>query len=68
MLETLYRPNSDGESERAAYSFGHDIGDIVLRVGYVDSTNFIRKFKKLEGITPIQYRTIVQTGPLPISK
>lgn len=44
------------------------LGDIVQRVGYVDSTNFIRKFKKLEGITPIQYRTIVQTGPLPISK
>ncbi|MCS7462866.1 helix-turn-helix domain-containing protein [Paenibacillus doosanensis] len=29
---------------------------IVERVGYVDETNFIRKFKKQEGITPIQYR------------
>lgn len=44
------------------------LGDIVQEVGYVDPTNFIRKFKKLEGVTPIQYRTIVQSGPLPVSK
>ena len=44
------------------------LGEIVQTVGYVDATNFIRKFKKLEGITPIQYRTIVQSDPLPISK
>ncbi|MDP4152380.1 MAG: helix-turn-helix domain-containing protein [Bacillota bacterium] len=29
---------------------------IISRVGFVDESNFIRKFKKLEGITPISYR------------
>ncbi|WP_165972132.1 helix-turn-helix domain-containing protein [Paenibacillus piri] len=32
------------------------VKQIVEQVGYVDETNFIRKFKKLEGITPMQYR------------
>ncbi|TBL78999.1 helix-turn-helix domain-containing protein [Paenibacillus thalictri] len=32
------------------------VRQIVEQVGYVDETNFIRKFKKQEGITPIQYR------------
>lgn len=36
--------------------------DIMDEVGYVDSTNFIRKFKKSEGVTPIQYRNIIQGG------
>lgn len=40
----------------------------MLEFGFVDPTNFIRKFKKLEGVTPIQYRTLVQTGPLSFSK
>ncbi|OXL85820.1 hypothetical protein BCV73_24135 [Paenibacillus sp. SSG-1] len=34
--------------------------DIMNEVGYVDSTNFIRKFKKAEGITPIRYRNIAK--------
>lgn len=34
--------------------------DIMGEVGYADSTNFIRKFKKAEGITPIQYRNLVK--------
>ncbi|KIL40671.1 hypothetical protein SD70_12230 [Gordoniibacillus kamchatkensis] len=34
--------------------------DIMDEVGYIDATNFIRKFKKNEGITPIQYRTVVR--------
>ncbi|MFC3767169.1 helix-turn-helix domain-containing protein [Paenibacillus sp. GCM10012303] len=34
--------------------------DIMGEVGYVDSTNFIRKFKKAEGVTPIQYRNLVK--------
>jgi len=34
--------------------------EIIHRVGYVDETNVIRKFKKSEGITPIQYRTIAK--------
>lgn len=30
--------------------------DIILRVGYLDTANFIRKFKKETGCTPGQYR------------
>ena len=30
--------------------------DIILRVGYLDTPNFIRKFKKETGYTPGQYR------------
>ena len=29
---------------------------IVEKSGYVDESNFIRKFKKVEGVTPIKYR------------
>ncbi|MDP4152554.1 MAG: AraC family transcriptional regulator [Bacillota bacterium] len=36
------------------------IRDILLQVGYFDESNFIRKFKKSEGITPIQYRNIAR--------
>jgi AraC-like DNA-binding protein len=32
--------------------------DIIELVGYVDLTNFIRKFKRTEGMTPMQYRNI----------
>ncbi len=30
--------------------------EIIERAGYIDSSNFIRKFKRLEGETPIGYR------------
>lgn len=39
--------------------------EIIEQVGYVDPTNFIRKFKKSEGVTPIQYRTITKAGGQP---
>ncbi|GLX67066.1 helix-turn-helix domain-containing protein [Paenibacillus glycanilyticus] len=32
--------------------------DIIIRVGYVDAPNFIRKFKKETGYTPGQYRKL----------
>ncbi|NKI23563.1 AraC family transcriptional regulator [Paenibacillus dendritiformis] len=35
---------------------------IMSEVGYNDPTNFIRKFKKSEGLTPIQYRNAVREG------
>ncbi|MFD0868693.1 helix-turn-helix domain-containing protein [Paenibacillus residui] len=41
-----------------------NLGEIIERVGYIDPTNFIRKFKKLEGVTPIQYRNLIQAGRL----
>lgn len=33
-----------------------NIKDIILEVGYIDVNNFIRKFKKFEGITPSEYQ------------
>ncbi|GIP35000.1 helix-turn-helix domain-containing protein [Paenibacillus sp. J2TS4] len=45
-----------------------NLGQIIERVGYVDLTNFIRKFKKLEGVTPIQYRNLVQGDAFSLSK
>lgn len=35
---------------------GDPLKDIILRVGYLDTPNFIRKFKKETGYTPGQYR------------
>ncbi|MNP39271.1 Bifunctional transcriptional activator/DNA repair enzyme AdaA [compost metagenome] len=32
--------------------------DIIQRVGYLDTPNFIRKFKKETGLTPGQYRKL----------
>lgn len=34
------------------------IKEILQQVGYVDEANFMRKFKKNEGITPTQYRSV----------
>lgn len=34
------------------------IKDIRQQVGYIDEANFLRKFKKKEGMTPSQYRNI----------
>jgi YesN/AraC family two-component response regulator len=34
------------------------IKEIVAEVGYTDLTNFMRRFKQIEGITPGQYRKI----------
>ncbi|MFD0716599.1 helix-turn-helix domain-containing protein [Paenibacillus sp. GCM10027626] len=36
--------------------------DIMNEVGYNDQTNFIRKFKRSEGLTPIQYRNVIRDG------
>mgnify|MGYP001181043631 FL=1 len=41
--------------------------EIIDRVGYVDVTNFIRKFKRMEGIPPIRYRSLVR-GERPLSQ
>ncbi|MHA6481710.1 helix-turn-helix domain-containing protein [Paenibacillus sp. strain BS8-2] len=33
---------------------------VLQSTGYLDETNFIRKFKKAEGITPMQYRALIR--------
>lgn len=33
---------------------------ILIDTGYIDQSNFIRKFKKIEGVTPITYRKMHQ--------
>ena len=38
------------------------INDIVLQSGYVDKGNFFRKFKKLNNLTPVQYREVLSTN------
>ncbi|MEO2206990.1 helix-turn-helix domain-containing protein [Paenibacillus pabuli] len=35
--------------------------DLILEVGYLDTPNFIRKFKKETGLTPGQYRKLHRT-------
>jgi AraC-like DNA-binding protein len=36
------------------------IKDIVTANGYYDVANFTRKFKKINGVTPTQYRQLHQ--------
>lgn len=36
------------------------VKEIIRRCGYLDTTNFIRKFKSIEAITPTQYRELVR--------
>ncbi|MEC0093582.1 helix-turn-helix domain-containing protein [Paenibacillus macquariensis] len=38
--------------------------DIIMRVGYLDTPNFIRKFKKETGYTPGQYRKLHKENEL----
>lgn len=35
---------------------------ILLETGYIDQSNFIRKFKKMEGVTPMTYRKAHQNA------
>jgi two-component system response regulator YesN len=44
------------EAKKLLATSSFTVKQIVEQVGYVDETNFIRKFKKLEGITPMLYR------------
>lgn len=34
----------------------HSIKDIAMSVGYYDASSFIRRFKQMTGMTPLQYR------------
>jgi two-component system response regulator YesN len=44
------------ESKKLICTTNLTLNEIMNEVGYVDPTNFIRKFKKIEGVTPIEYR------------
>ncbi|RIU94851.1 helix-turn-helix domain-containing protein [Oceanobacillus picturae] len=44
------------EFKRQLIETDNTIKEIVLNIGYVDVANFTRKFKKVEGITPGQFR------------
>ncbi|WP_158289418.1 helix-turn-helix domain-containing protein [Paenibacillus flagellatus] len=50
------------EAKRLLKTTEMTLREIMTEVGYVDSTNFIRKFKKAEGVTPIQYRNLARNG------
>lgn len=38
------------------------VSSIVTKVGYIDCSSFTRKFKKVMGVTPIEYRNIHKHG------
>lgn len=44
------------EVKQQLISTNDSLKDIIMRVGYLDTPNFIRKFKKETGLTPGQYR------------
>lgn len=46
------------EAKKLLISTEKPIKDIVNEVGYIDVSSFMRKFKKLEGITPGKYREL----------
>lgn len=44
------------EFKRLLLRSDETIRDLVLKIGYSDVPNFLRKFKSIEGVTPSQYR------------
>lgn len=51
--------------EKARYllkSTSHKLSGILLQCGYVDKDNFCRKFKRTEGVTPMQFRKLCREG------
>ena len=52
------------ESKRLLTTTSLSVKSIVEKVGYTDEANFSRKFKKNEGVTPTQYRSMKKEGSL----
>ncbi|MCU6712560.1 helix-turn-helix domain-containing protein [Paenibacillus sp. J5C_2022] len=48
------------KAKQLLLSTNETLKEIINQIGYVDTTNFIRKFKKNEGVTPIQYRGLAK--------
>jgi AraC-like DNA-binding protein len=55
-------------AKRLLNESGLPINTIVERIGYSDARSFIRKFKVSEGMTPGQFRKMIQTGIPTVSK
>ena len=43
------------EEAKRLLGLGLSVNEVTLRIGYHDTTSFIKKFKKLTGITPGEY-------------
>jgi two-component system, response regulator YesN len=52
------------EAQRLLVETKLKMKDIVEKIGYIDTPNFMRKFKKLEGITMDNYRKMNKKNPL----
>lgn len=52
------------EAKRLLKGTKISLREILDQIGYIDESSFIRKFKKREGTTPMQYRSISQSEPL----
>lgn len=50
------------EVKKALLQTTRPIKDIIQEVGYVDTSSFIKKFKKIEGMTPKEYRDYYSQG------
>lgn len=46
------------KARRTLCETNEKISAIIERCGFANESNFIRKFKKIEGVTPIQYRQL----------
>jgi AraC-like DNA-binding protein len=51
------------EFKRLLIESNESIQNIVKEIGYLDTANFLRKFKQTEGCTPSQYRKIQKIPP-----
>jgi AraC-like DNA-binding protein len=51
------------EARRMLLFTNQNVADIAVAVGYTGSGTFIRSFKKLEGVTPAQYRKVGKLEP-----
>jgi AraC-like DNA-binding protein len=56
--ETSAKAEQTELAKKVLINSDRPIKDIVADIGYVDVSNFVRKFKKREGITPGRYREL----------
>jgi AraC-like DNA-binding protein len=64
-LHSMFRSIERNEQSVISLKMDKRIGTIIREAGYVDASNFIRKFKQTVGMTPGQYRAshrLLQSG------